>query len=313
MNINKEIQLGIDAIKEKKLENAKKIFKKLSKDQPLNYEINHFLGITYQLLNKIDDAIVSYEKTIEINPNFAEAHKNLGNMFYRQGKIDNAKLCLEKALEIDPQISEATTVLNVITEQKKILYIIKNSNTPKNEKNTRKDFSPNPYITIRPVETNLIKSLYTMDLIELNKTKDIRYGNGKCSQDLKLFEKDLNIIQNLKVDLIKIMEKSVNSKIHIVESFFNILKSGSGTSPHRHIDPFDKYYGIINQKYSLVYYISIGDQTGTEPGILKLYAPDKEILPSEGLIAIFPADREHSSIYNGKEDRVMIGVNFYSV
>ena len=109
------------------------------------------------------------------------------------------------------------------------------------------------------------------------------------------------------------MEESVNSKIFIVESFFNILSSNSGTNPHKHIDPFDRSYGFVDQKYSLVYYISTGDQTGTEPGILKLYDPDKELLPSEGLIAIFPADRKHSSIYNGKKDRIMIGVNFYSL
>ena len=311
MDISKEIQLGIEAIKEKKLENAKQIFKKLSEVQPLNYEINHFLGISYQLLNNIDEAILSYKKTVEINPNFAEAHKNLGNMFYRLGKITDAEPCYKKALEINPQVSEATTVLNVIYEQKKNLSVIKSSKASKDHTEIKRNFFSDPYTVIRPVESNLIESLYKMDLVELNKTKDIRYGNGKCSPDLKLLEKDSKILQNLKIDLLKIMEKSVKAKIHIVESFFNILSSGSGTSPHRHIDPFDRYYKTIDQKYSLVYYISIGDQTGTEPGILKLYAPEKNILPSKGLIAIFPADREHSSTYNGKEDRVMIGVNFY--
>jgi len=50
-----------------------------------------------------------------------------------------------------------------------------------------------------------------------------------------------------------------------------------------------------------------------DPGILKLYEPSEDILPYEGMIAIFPADRKHSSIYEGKKDRVMIGVNFYSL
>ena len=47
------------------------------------------------------------------------------------------------------------------------------------------------------------------------------------------------------------------------------------------------------------------------PGILKLYDPSEDILPCEGMIAIFPADRKHSSVYSGGKDRVMIGVNFY--
>ena len=109
------------------------------------------------------------------------------------------------------------------------------------------------------------------------------------------------------------MKKSVGSDIYIAESFFNILSARSGTTPHRHLEPFDKAYGITQQKCSLVYYLSTGDQNCSEPGILKLYDPDKEILPSEGSIVIIPASRRHSAVYNGKIDRVMIGVNFYSL
>ena len=60
-----------------------------------------------------------------------------------------------------------------------------------------------------------------------------------------------------------------------------------------------------------MYYLSVGDQGGTEPGFLKFYDPDEEILPSKGLITIFPADRYHSSVYDGNKDRVIVGVNFY--
>ena len=70
---------------------------------------------------------------------------------------------------------------------------------------------------------------------------------------------------------------------------------------------------IIDQKYSLVYYLSVGDQNCKEPGILKLYDPDQEILPYDGMVIIFPASRRHSAVYGGKTDRVMIGVNFYSI
>ena len=41
--------------------------------------------------------------------------------------------------------------------------------------------------------------------------------------------------------------------------------------------------------------------------------PDDEILPSDGSIIIFPSSRSHSAVYDGKTDRVMIGVNFYSL
>ena len=41
--------------------------------------------------------------------------------------------------------------------------------------------------------------------------------------------------------------------------------------------------------------------------------PNQEILPSNGLIIIFPAKRKHSVFYKGKKDRIIIGVNFYKI
>ena len=98
-----------------------------------------------------------------------------------------------------------------------------------------------------------------------------------------------------------------------MDSFFNILKDGGGSIPHTHLNSFDRSKELVNQKYSLSYYLSIGDQNCSEPGVFKLSDPDEEILPSEGTILIFPADRAHSAFYNGKKDRVMIGINFYSL
>ena len=81
----------------------------------------------------------------------------------------------------------------------------------------------------------------------------------------------------------------------------------------KHINQFDIKSGLVNKKYSLTYYLSVGDQNCDEPGYLKLYEPDQKILPEEGTIVIIPASRSHSAIYNGKSDRVMIGINFYSI
>ena len=82
-----------------------------------------------------------------------------------------------------------------------------------------------------------------------------------------------------------------------------------------HLNSLDKNKGLSlgNQKYSLVYYLSEGDQNCSKPGILKLYDPSEDILPCEGLIVIIPSSRKHSAVYSGKKDRVMIGVNFYSL
>ena len=109
------------------------------------------------------------------------------------------------------------------------------------------------------------------------------------------------------------MSKAVNSDIFIIESFFNILRTRSGLTSHNHINDFDEIENLTNKKYSLTYYLSVGDQKSSEPGILKIYDPITEILPSPGTIVIFPSSRQHSVFYNGKTDRIMIGVNFYAL
>ncbi len=311
MNDDQLMQLGIEALQKNKLEDAKKIFINLLKRYPVNSEINHLLGFTFQLLNKIDQAIIYYQKAVNIKPDFAEAHKNLGNMFYKLGRINEAEPCYKKSIQIDPKLEEAKINLEIVLEQKKVFdWISKNKKVNKKKK---KKFDKNPFVTKRKVESNLLEQLYKIQTLELEKTKDVRFGNGKCSSDMKLFEKKNEIIKSFSKDIISIIKKVIDSEIYVVDSFLNILKTGSGTKPHKHLAPFDKKTGLDKQKYSLTYYVSVGDQTGKEPGILKLYDPDEEILPSNGTMVIIPSGRTHSSLYDGKKDRVMIGANFYSL
>ena len=187
-----------------------------------------------------------------------------------------------------------------------------------NNQSSDNRLTSNPFISYRKVESELITRLYEMNSVEIvNKNsqynnKDARYGNGRCS-DFQLLENDSFIIKTLTKDLVIIMSEAVKSEIYIIDSFFNIYKDGSGSVPHAHIDHFDDVHGLNNKKYSLTYYLSVGDQDCIDPGILKLYDPNENILPSKGTIVIVPASRRHSAVYAGKTDRVMIGINFYSL
>ena len=309
MDIDQTLKLGISALKKKNLIEAEKIFHLLVKKYPNNSELNHFLGITFQLSNRVNEAIIYYKRSIKINPNFSEAQKNLANMFYRLGKIDEAIVHYKKSLKLDPKLDEAKINLEIVMDQKKVInWIFKN----KNNKHKKK-INIYPFITERKVEPELKDQLYKVHTMELNKTSDVRFGNGKCSTNLKLFETKNEIIKSAAKDIKNIIKRIMGSDIYIAESFFNILGANSGTKPHKHLVPFDKSSGLEKQKYSLTYYLSVGDQNGKEPGILKLYEPDEKILPSDGTIVIIPSGRMHSAIYDGKKDRIMIGVNFYSL
>ena len=130
-----------------------------------------------------------------------------------------------------------------------------------------------------------------------------------------MFENKHPTIQKLAVDLKSILVKVFKSDIFIIDSFFSIFGAGGGTIRHTHLTKEDKdsTFDLGNQKYSLVYYLSIGDQECLEPGFLKFYEPSEKILPKKGMITIFPANRQHSSVYGGNKDRVIVGANFYKL
>ena len=287
-------------------------------------EAHSNLGDTLQDLGRLDEAEASYTHATTLKPYFALAHYGLGKVLYIKGNEDLALKSIVKANDIEPQSKDYELLLSVMEVRK----------SRKGNEAAVSDTSnitaltglvSNPLILNRVVEPELITSLYEMNFIQLDKTKrqgllasgksDARYGNGKCSPDFNFLEDASSIIQKLAEDLTKIMMKALKSDIYILDSFFNILSAGGGTTPHAHLSTLDRIIGldIGKQKYYLVYYLSVGDQNCREPGILKLYEPAEDILPCEGMITIFPASRMHSAVYGGKTDRVMIGVNFYSL
>ena len=317
MTVDQMMQQAKLALNESKLEEAKFLFQNILQAQPTHYKAHNNLGSIFLKLGRLDEAEVSFKKAIEYKPEFEVAHNNLGIALEKLGRYDEAETSYKKAIEYKPDYFEAHKNLNIVLRQNKLLLKIeqvRNSKKKIKVSNLGADIglAINPFISKRKADSELIAELYKINSVELDKTKDVRYGNGRCS-DYDLFENNSSIIQTVKKDLTYIMSQAVKSDIYIIESFFNILRSGSGLTSHKHIKDFDKANGLINQKYSLTYYLSVGDQNCSEPGILKVYDPDEEILPSEGTIVIFPADRSHSIAYGGKIDRVMIGVNFYSL
>ena len=277
-------------------------------------EAHSNLGNTLQELGRLDEAEKSFRQAIELKPDFAEAHNNLGKILYKVGYKDLALESIEKANNIDSQFQDAKLLLKVMKSRKSR----EESETTIGDTSNicaKTGLTSNPLILNRVVEKELIANLYEMSSRELDKTIDARYGNGKCSPDFNLFHDSRPIIKSVTEDLTKIMMEAVKSEVYIIGSFFNILSAGGGSNPHNHLNDLDKDIGfdLGKQKYSLVYYLSVGDQHCSEPGILKLYEPKEDILPCEGMITIIPASRMHSAVYGGKTDRVMIGVNFYSL
>ena len=310
--------LGVTLQSLEKLEEAVISYKKVIELKPIFFEAHYNLGIISQRLGKLEEAEVNYKKVIELKPNFEITYNNLGNTVKELGKLVDAEMYYRKAIELRPDNTLSKKNLDILLRENKLFSLLQTRKLQNKKKLS--DFNPytslgsTPLILNREVEVELISSLHKINSTNFSNVKGgPLFGTGSTTANYQLFENNLSILSNVKKDLINIMEKAVKSDIYIMESFFNILSDGSGSVPHTHIGVFDKIKGLIKQKFSLVYYLSVGDQNCSKPGIFKLNDPDEEILPNNGMVIIIPADRKHSAVYNGKLDRVMIGVNFYSI
>ena len=271
------------------------------------------LGVTLQELGRLEEAEESLKHAITLKPDFALAHYGLTKVLYNMSYKDSALESIKKAYVIDPKLKDFSLLLSVLQARKA------RENTAEGVKNTiTSDCLIIPASKIlelnRSVEQELITYLYSRKLLDLDKEKDPSFGDTRGSK-YDLFEDNHPRIQKLEIDLHSILSKAFNSDIFIKDSFFSIFGAGGGTTRHQHVDKNDKdsTFSLAKQKYALVYYLSVGDQDCTEPGFLKFYEPSEEILPKKGLITIFPAERYHSSFYSGKKDRVIVGVNFYTL
>jgi Flp pilus assembly protein TadD len=271
------------------------------------------LGVTLQELGRLEEAEESLKHAITLKPDFALSHYGLTKVLYSMSYKDSALESIKKANVIDPKSKDFSLLLSVLQARKA------RENTAERVKNTiTSDCLIIPASKIlelnRSVEQELITYLYSRKLLDLDKEKDPSFGDTRGSK-YDLFEDNHPRIQKLEINLHSILSKAFNSDIFIKDSFFSIFGAGGGTTRHQHVDKNDKdsTFSLAKQKYALVYYLSVGDQDCTAPGFLKFYEPSEEILPKKGLITIFPAERYHSSFYSGKKDRVIVGVNFYTL
>ncbi len=332
-----------------KVQDAELSYRKAIEIKPDFANAHYNLGGILKDLGKLQEAELSTRKAIEISPDYAEAHSSLGLILSDLGKSKEAELSLHKAIELKPdwqayflyagcifkrkafeivtnnllkakslelenhQKAYINAALKATDLARNNLIYSKNLDIKKRSKSLINK-SKNKLVLNRKREDELLTYLYGVKNQELNNTVDARYGKGYCSQDLHFFDDQSPTISNLSDDLKKICKAELGLKeIIICESFFNIFKSGSsaGAKSHWHIGKRDSFFGLKFYKYSLIYYLDIGDQNGEDPGILKLYEPDEEILPTNNMLVIIGAERYHSVSYHGKKDRIVLSANFY--
>ena len=294
--------LGAVNVAIKRYDEAIQNYIKAIKVDPSSAEIHNNLGVAYQRKKNSDDAEISYRRAVLLKPDFSEPYVSLSALFFRLNSVDKSRTLISYPRTIDPEnkhIRAAFLVTKCTKDSAKILI------------QCTKMMEKPIWLRTRPVERKLIRAVYNLDNMGANETSDARFGAGRCSVGFSFLDEEIPIIRHLKADIIKLCKAIFQGEVFILDSFFNIFSAHAGSERHNHLGIHDREFSLASRKYSLVYYLDVGDQTSSDPGHLRLYDPDESIKPSQGMIVIIPADRDHGATYDGSKDRILVGVNFY--
>ena len=86
--------------------------------EPQNHRFHNNLGLVFEALNQMPDAIQSYRQALNLNPDYADSCNNLGNALKKEGQIEEAMRYLRKALQLAPEMPEAQFNLAKILAEK---------------------------------------------------------------------------------------------------------------------------------------------------------------------------------------------------
>ncbi len=292
----------------KRFEEAENSYRRAIKFEQGHIRAINNLGNTLRKMGKLDDAEASYRDALALNSDIPLLHSNLARVLYAMGQHDAALESIEKANQIDPNSKDYELLLKFMSSMKTKATSSENDATISSE-----DLNINPLILNKVPEKKLIDHLFGMKSRNLSIIKDASLTSK--AYPLNFSNNDDDPIKDLAKDLTVIMEEAVKSEVFVSDAFFKISRSDIQETPFNRLTELDEDDGLnlSEKKYTLIYYLSAGDQDESNQGLLNLYKPDEKILPKDGMIVIVPAGRKYSSSYNGNSDRIIIGLNFYSL
>jgi tetratricopeptide (TPR) repeat protein len=78
-----------------------------SRLDPYGYKNQYDLAVTYQFLDRLEDAVAAYLRALKLAPRDLNSNMNLGLVYLALGKTNNALAQLKKAVQISPDSAEA--------------------------------------------------------------------------------------------------------------------------------------------------------------------------------------------------------------
>ena len=74
---------------------------------PYGYKNQYDIALTYQFLDRLEDAVAAYLRALRLSPRDLNSHMNLGLVYLALGRMDQSLAELKKATEISPDSADA--------------------------------------------------------------------------------------------------------------------------------------------------------------------------------------------------------------
>jgi superkiller protein 3 len=81
-----------------------------------NFSAHYGLGLSLQLLNRLEESAVAYLRALELNPRDVNSNINLGLVFLAMGKLDQAEQYVRRATDLDRSNAMAWLNLAVVLD-----------------------------------------------------------------------------------------------------------------------------------------------------------------------------------------------------
>jgi tetratricopeptide (TPR) repeat protein len=98
--LRKEVEKGLEALRKKQFESAKRIFARAAEKAPGNPDIAYFVGVAELGLMHLDTAREDFKRAISLDPNHEMALVSIGELQLQAGKPADAIISLEKAASL---------------------------------------------------------------------------------------------------------------------------------------------------------------------------------------------------------------------
>jgi thioredoxin-like negative regulator of GroEL len=97
ITIEQTLQQAIEAHKEGKAQDAKRLYLAILQSQPLHPHANHNLGVLAVSVNKAEAALPLFKTALEANPTIEQFWLSYIDALIKEKQFDNAKAVIEQA------------------------------------------------------------------------------------------------------------------------------------------------------------------------------------------------------------------------